>query len=65
MRPDGAGTCLAYERGVVGVQPLVACAKVDAPPDTRLGKYQSLVVAVIAALILTLASVPAVTLPLR
>jgi len=50
---------------MVGVQPLVACARVEAPPDTRLGIYQSLVVAVIAALILTLASVPAVTLPLR
>jgi hypothetical protein len=50
---------------VVGVQPLVACARVEAPPDARLGKYQSLVVAVIAGLILTLASVPAVTLPLR
>jgi hypothetical protein len=33
--------------------------------DTRLGKYQTLVVAVIASLILALASVPAVPLPLR
>ncbi len=50
---------------MVGVQPLVACAKVEAPPDTRLGRYQSLVVAVMAGLILALASMPAVTLPLR
>jgi hypothetical protein len=50
---------------MVGVQPFAASPRVDPSIDARLGKYQSLVVAVIAGLILTLASVPAVTLPLR
>jgi hypothetical protein len=50
---------------MVGVRPLGACARFEPPIDTRLGRYQSLVVAVVAGLILALASVPAATLPLR
>jgi hypothetical protein len=50
---------------MVGVHPLDACARVDGPADARLGRYQSLAVAVIAGLILTLLSVPDVTRFLR
>jgi hypothetical protein len=50
---------------MVGVHALDACARVDGPADTRLGRYQSLAVAVIAGLILALLSVPDVTLSLR
>jgi hypothetical protein len=51
--------------GMVAVQPSVARAQVGLSVDTALGRYQSLVVSVIAGLILALASVPVVTLPLR
>jgi hypothetical protein len=50
---------------MVGVQQFDACARVNGPTDTGLGKYQSLAVAVIAGLILTLLSVPDVSLTLR
>jgi hypothetical protein len=50
---------------MVGVHPLDACARINGPADTGLGRYQSLAVAVIAGLILSLLSVPDVTLPFR
>ena len=56
---------LLFGVGMVAVQPSVARAQVGLSVDTALGRYQSLVVSVIAGLILALASVPVVTLPLR
>jgi len=50
---------------MVGVQPPDAISAITAPPGARLGRYQSLVVAVVVGLIVALTSVPAVTLPLR
>jgi len=61
----GRGTALAFDGGMVGVHPLDACARIDGPTDTGLGRYQSLAVAVIVGLILALLSVADVTLPLR
>jgi len=50
---------------MTAVQPLNACVRVERPADTRLGKYQSLVVAAAALLTLMLASVPDVALAPR
>ena len=50
---------------MVGVQPPDAFPAITAPSGARLGRYQSLVVAVVLGLIVALTSVPVVTLPLR
>jgi len=50
---------------MVGARSVVACARIEGTFDSRLGKYQPLVVAVITALLLALVSVPKVTLPLH
>jgi hypothetical protein len=50
---------------MVGARSVDACARIDGPVDARLGKYQTLAVAVITALLLALVSVPNVALPLR
>jgi hypothetical protein len=49
---------------MVGARSVDACARIEGIVDRRLGKYQPLVVAVMAALILALVSIPKVTLPL-
>jgi hypothetical protein len=59
------GIALAIRVGMTAVQPLNACVRVERPADTRLGKYQSLVVAAAALLTLMLASVPDVALAAR
>jgi hypothetical protein len=48
-----------------GARSVRACAGIDGTGDGRLGRYQPLVVAVMAALLLALVSVPKVTLPLQ
>jgi hypothetical protein len=50
---------------MVGARSVVACARINGTVETRLGKYQPLVVAVVSALLLALVSVPKVTLPLQ
>jgi len=61
----GRGTAFASWEGMVGDRTSDPHAEISIAIDARLGRYQSLVVTVIAGLILALASVPAVTLPLR
>jgi hypothetical protein len=50
---------------MVGARSVVACARIEGTVESRLGKYQPLVVAVMTALLLALVSVPKVTLPLH
>jgi hypothetical protein len=50
---------------MVGARSVVACARIDGTVETRLGRYQPLVVAVISAMLLALVSVPKVTLPIQ
>jgi hypothetical protein len=50
---------------MVGARSVHARAGVDGTVDSRLGKYQPLVVAVMTALLLALVSVPKVALPLH
>jgi hypothetical protein len=50
---------------MVGARSVVACARIDGTVETRLRRYQPLVVAVIGAMLLALVSVPKVTLPLQ
>jgi len=50
---------------VVGARSVDARARVEETVDSRLGRYQPLVVAVMTALLLALVSVPNVTLPLQ
>jgi len=59
------GTPLAIQQSMVGARSVDACARIEGTVDSRLGKYRPLVVAVMAALILALVSIPKVTLPLR
>jgi hypothetical protein len=48
-----------------GARSVDARAGSEGPVDTRLGRYQPLVVAVMTALLLALVSVPKVALPLQ
>jgi hypothetical protein len=50
---------------MVSARSVVARARNDGTVDTRLGKYQPLLVAVITAMLLALVSVPKATLPLH
>jgi hypothetical protein len=50
---------------MVGARPLVTASRIEGPLDARLGRYQSLVVTLIAGLILALTSVPGVVFTLR
>lgn len=50
---------------MVDVRQFDTCARIDSPMDARLGKYQSLAVALLPGLILALMSVPDVSIPLR
>jgi len=59
------GTPLAIQQSMVGARSVDACARIEGTVDSRLGRYRPLVVAVMAALILALVSIPKVTLPLR
>lgn len=59
------GTAVAPTKGMVDVRQFDTCARIDSPMDARLGKYQSLAVALLPGLILALMSVPDVSIPLR
>jgi hypothetical protein len=50
---------------MVGARSVDAGARVDGRVNAALGRYQPLVVAAIAAMLLALVSVPKVTLPLQ
>jgi hypothetical protein len=65
LKAGPGGTALAFTPGMVGARSVDACARIEGPVDARLGKYQTLAVAVITALLLALVSVPNVALPLR